>query len=86
MHPRSQTANLTQTITLPCYATGYNISYGWTIGSGSFPIKVSGLNTNSLVIPDVRSSDDNTYTCVVRNEGGTTSSHSARLTITGMTL
>jgi len=62
------------------------VSYEWTIGSGSFPSKVTGINTNILVIPDVRSSDDNTYTCVASNEGGNVSSNTARLTVTGTTI
>ena len=78
--------DLTQTATFTCSATGYNVSYKWTIGSGSFPSKMTGINTNTLVIPDVRSSDDNTYTCVASNEGGSVSSNGARLTVTGMTM
>ena len=84
--PVDQHVNLTQTTTFTCSATGYNVTYKWTIGSGSFPSKVTGINTNSLVIPDVRSSDDNTYTCVASNEGGNVSSNTARLTVTGMTM
>jgi len=84
--PLSQKIPLTQSVTFTCYATGYNINYRWTTGSGSFPSKVTGINTNTLVIPDVRSSDDNTYTCVASNEGGIISSHPARLEITGMTI
>ena len=76
--------DLTQTATFTCSATGYNVSYKWIIESGSFPSKVSGINTNTLVIPDVRSSDDNTYTCVASNEGGSVSSNGAKLTVTGM--
>lgn len=64
-------------------ATGYNISYQWTIGSGSFPSKVIGINSNTLVIPDVRSSDDKTYTCVASNQGGSVSSNAAKLTVNG---
>ena len=85
-HPSSQSVNLTQTPTFTCSATGNNVSYEWTIGSGSFPSKVTGINTNTLVIPDVRSSDDNTYTCVASSEGGSVSSNIARLTVTGMTM
>ena len=51
--------------------------------------KVTGINTNTLVIPDVRSSDDNTYNCVVSNEGGSrgiSSRGAVRLTVTGMTM
>ena len=84
--PSSQSADLTQTATFACSATGYNVSYKWTIGSGSFPSKVTGINTNTLVIPYVRSSDDNTYTCVAGNEGGSVSSNGAKLKVTGMTM
>ena len=85
-HPSPQSVDLTQTATFTCSATGYDVSYEWTIGSGSFPNKVTGINTNTLVIPDVRSSDNNTYTCVASNEGGSVSSNSVRLTVTGMTM
>ena len=83
--PSSQNVNLTQTATFICSATGYNVSYQWTIGSGSFPNKVTGINSNTLVIPNVRSFDDNTYTCVVSNRGGTRR-NGGRLTVTGMTM
>ena len=86
-HPSSQSVDLTQTATFTCSATGYNVSYQWTIGSGSFPNdRVTGRNTNTLTVTDVRSSDDNTYTCVVSNEGGNVSSNASRLTVTGMTV
>ena len=87
--PSSQSVDLTQTATFTCSATGYNVQYEWRIGSGSFPDKVTGINTNTLVIPDVRSSDDNTYRCVVSNEGGSRgagSQSAVRLTVTGMTM
>ena len=83
MHPRLQGENLTQTATFTCSATGYNVKYQWTIRSGSFPSKVTSTNTNTLVIPEVRSSDDNTYTCVVSNEGGSVSSNATQLTVCG---
>jgi len=88
--PLPQSVDLTQTATFTCSATGYSVQYEWTIESGSFPDKVTGINTNTLMIPDVRSSDGNNYRCVVSNEGGnrgTTGSHNAaRLTVTGMTM
>ena len=83
-NPSSQSFDLSQIATFTCSATGYDVSYKWTIGSGSFPSKVTGINTNTLVIPDVRSSDDNTYTCVASNEGGNVSSNGVKLTVTGM--
>ena len=75
---------MTQTATFTCNATGDNISYQWTIGSGSFANKVIGINSNTLVIPDVRSSDANTYTCVASNLGGSVSSRAVRLVVTGI--
>ena len=84
--PTPQHVNLTQTAIFTCNATGYNVSYQWTIGSGSFPSKVTGINNNTLVIPDVRSSDDNTYTCVASNEGGNASTNATKLTVTGMAI
>ena len=86
IQPASQTTDLMQTAKIVCLAAGYNLKYQWTIGSGSFPSKVSGINTNTLVIPDVRSSDDNTYTCTVSNDGGSVTSNPAKLTVTGMTI
>ena len=85
-HPSSQSVNITQTATFTCNATGYNVSYQWTIASGSFPNKTTGINSNTLVIPNVRSSDNNTYTCVASNEGGNVSSNAAQLTVTGKTM
>ena len=45
-----------------------------------------GINTNMLVISDIRSSDDNTYICVAINEGGPSPSYPVILTVTGMTI
>ena len=75
--PPSLTFELTHCAKMTCSATGYNVNYQWTIGSGLFPI------TNTLVIPDVRSSDDNTYTCTISNDGGSVTSNPAKLTVTG---
>ena len=45
---------------------------------------MTGIKSNTLLIPNVRSSDYNTYTCVASNEGGSVSSNVAKLTATGM--
>jgi len=84
--PSSQSVNLSQTAIFVCSATGYNVSYQWTVESGLFSSKVIGINSNVLVIPDVRSSDDNTYTCMASNERGSVSSSGAQLTVTGVTM
>ena len=74
---------LTETATLGCFALGYNISYQWIIGSGSFPSKVTGINNSTLVIPDVRSSDENKYTCVATTYKRCVLSNDTQLTVTG---
>ena len=84
LHPSSQYIDLAKTAIFTCNATGYNISYQWTIGSGSFPSKVTGISSNTLVIPDVRSSDINTYACVASNQRGNVSSDTVKLLVTGM--
>ena len=80
--PSPQHVDPTQTVTFTLSAS-YNVNYQWIIGSGSFPSKVTGINTNTVVIPDVRSSDDNTYTCTISNNGGNVTSNPARLKVTG---
>ena len=76
--------DLTDTTILGCFALGYNVSYQWIIGSGLFPSKVTGVNNSTLVIPDVRSSDANTYTCLATTYKGCALSNDTQLIITGM--
>ena len=84
LEPLSQSVYLSQTAIFTCIATpGYELKYQWTIGSGSFPSKVTGLNNHTLVIPDVKSSDANYYTCVASNGIGSVSSNATRLTVLG---
>jgi len=84
--PSAQNVEFTHCAKMTCSAIGYNIQYQWTIGSGSFPSKVTGINTNTLVIPDVSLSDDNIYTCTISNDRGSVTSNPAKLTVTGMTI
>ena len=86
LHPSSQYIYPTQTATFTCNASGYNVRYQWRIGLGSFPSKVMGILTNTLIIPDVTSSDENTYTCIASNEAGSVSSHAANLILTSKLL
>ena len=81
--PLPQSVDLTQTATFTCSTAGDDVKYQWTIGSGSFPSKVTGINTDTLVIPDVRSSDGNTYYCTISNDGGSVTSDPVKLTVTG---
>ena len=73
-----------ESTTLGCFALGYNVSYQWIIGSGSFPSKVTGITASTLVIPDVRLYDENTYTCLATTYRGCASSVATQLIITGM--
>jgi len=84
--PALQHVDISMNAIFKCSATGDDVKYQWTIRSGSFPSKVTGINTNTLVIPDVRSSDGNTYTCTISNDGGSVTSDPATLTVTGMTI
>ena len=84
MEPRDEIIDLKQSAILKCSAAGYGVRYQWKIGSGSFPSKVSDTTSTTLVIPDVRSSDSNTYICEASNVGGSVSS-ACTLTVTGMT-
>ena len=71
--PKPQAIDLTQTATFTCSATGYNISYFWTNGDKLEPFldKVMGINNNTLVIPNVRSTDAGKYCCNYRNNACT---------------
>lgn len=74
MAPELQVVNLTQNAIFTCNATGYNVSYFWTIGNkgaGPFPNKVTDLYSNTLVIPNVRSADAKKYCCNYRNNACT---------------
>ena len=86
--PQLHSAELTETVFIECSAIGYGITYQWAIGSGSFPSKIIqfGINSNILIIPDVRSSDENSYTCVASTYRGCASSNTTQLIVTGMIL
>ena len=86
LEPFSQSAYLSQTVIFNCFATGHEVKYQWIIGSGSFPSKVIGINSSTLVIPDVKLSDVNYYTCAASNERGNVSSSANKLNILGMVM
>ena len=78
--------DLEENVTLICNVTGDNIKYEWTNGSGSFDDgRVSGVTNKTLVITGVRSSDNNTYTCVASNEREIVTSN-VTLIVAGMKL
>ena len=82
--PPLYSVNLTETATIECFAIGYGVRYRWIIESGSFPSKVASTNNNMLVVPNVTSSDENSYTCAVTTQIGCVSLNTAQLIVTGM--
>ena len=78
--------SLTDTASITCSASENYVSYQWIIESGSFPSKVIGIYSNTLVIPNVTSSDENTYTCRVTTQRGCVSSNTTELITSGMIL
>ena len=82
--PPSFSVDITGTASITCSAIGYDVTYHWIIESGSFPSKVIDTNSSILVIPDVTSSDENSYTCVATTLNGCVSSNTTRLVVTGM--
>ena len=84
LEPISQFIYLSQTAVFTCLATGHEVKYQWTVGAGSFSGYLTGINNNTLVIPDVKSSDSNTYICVASIREGSVHSKAAYLTVIGM--
>ena len=82
--PPSYYVSLTETASITCSASEYNVSYQWIIESGSFPSKATGIYNNTLVIPNITSSDENTYTCKVTTQEGCVSSSTTQLITKGM--
>lgn len=82
--PLSQNVLLLQDAVFACSATGYNISYHWVFEPTSRPSEVIGINNNTLIIPNVMSSDHGRYICVATNIEANIRSPAAQLTIIGM--
>jgi len=81
--PQPLTFQLGETATFTCHATGYNVKYKWSSASGEFSSRMSGIDTDTLKIRDVRLSDANSYTCTISNDGAIIRSDSVKLTVVG---
>jgi len=81
IEPSSQQVAITETAQFVCRGIGNNLEYLWERESKPLPDKVKGKNTNTLEIPDVRITDDDTYFCTI-DKGRVESKH-VQLTVTG---
>ena len=82
--PKSTSAKEGKKATFTIKAKGKNLKYQWYVkkyGSDKWtPIK--GKTSNKLTLKMVGKGDDkNQYRCVVSNEGGSATSHAAKLTV-----
>lgn len=82
-YPPLYIANVTETVNITCIAAGY-VNYRWITESGLLSSKAIGKNSNTLVIPNVTSSDEDKYTCVVTTSAGCASWNTTQLIVTGM--
>ena len=66
-HPKDTIVGVGRDVTLTCNASGAdNLKYQWMrMGNKTIPSTVTGVSSNTLVIPSVRVDDSGQYKCVV---------------------
>ena len=86
-HPVNTTIKALTNITFTCSAShvhGVTHSYSWYRSNGDIPsTRSTGQNTNTLTITRAIPADEGMYYCIATNDGGSTSSRSASLTVDG---
>ena len=86
-HPVNFTVKALMNAEFTCSASNVNgvtHSYLWHRNSGDIPSTRSrGQNTNTLTITRAIPPDEGMYYCIVTNDGGSTSSRRASLTVDG---
>ena len=86
-HPMNTKVKSLTNVTFVCLATNVNgvtFSYLWHRHNGDIPSTRSrGQNTNTLTITRAIPPDEGKYYCIATNDGGSTSSRSASLTVDG---
>ena len=86
-HPVSSKVKALTRVTFKCSASdinGVTCSYTWHRINGNIPSTRSrGQNTNTLTITRAIPPDEGMYYCIATNDGGSTSSRSASLTVDG---
>ena len=86
-HPVSSKVKALMSVAFKCSASdinGVTYSYSWHRINGDIPSTRSrGQNTNTLTITTAIPPDEGKYYCIATNDGGSTSSRSASLTVDG---
>ena len=86
-HPVNTKVKALTNVTFTCSAShvnGVTYSYSWHRNNGDIPQnRSSGQNTNTLTITGAIPPDEGMYYCIATNDGGSTSSMSASLTVDG---
>ena len=86
-HPMNAKVKALLSVTFVCLATdvsGITYSYSWYRTNGDIPSTRSrGQNTNTLTITRAIPPDEGMYYCIATNDGGSTSSMNASLTVDG---
>ena len=86
-HPVSSKIKALTRVTFKCSASAVNgvtYSYSWHRINGDIPsTRSTGRHTNTLTITRVVPPDEGMYYCIATNDGGSTSSRSASLTVDG---
>ena len=82
-HPMNSKVKALTSVTFICSASNSNgVTYSWHRINGDIPSTRSrGQNTNTLTITRAIPPDEGMYYCIATNDGGSTSSRSASLTV-----
>ena len=84
-HPMNSKVKALTSVTFTCSASDVNgVTYSWHCTNGDIPsTRSSGQNTNTLTITRAIPPDEGMYYCIATNDGGSTSSRNASLTVDG---
>ena len=84
-HPANSKVKALTKVTFTCSASDDNgVTYSWHRTNGNIPSTRSrGQNTSTLTITRAIPPDEGMYYCTATNDGGSTSSRSASLTVDG---
>ena len=87
-HPKSLSATVEAEATFTMDAEGVGLTFRWQKDSNNLydDNRFHGTDTNTLSIQSVKKSDGGYYTCLVKNDVGSKSSHDAKLSVCKLTV